>query len=167
VDPTPPSKECEQKCLLSEQCNHWEEKARNASTTSIPNNTTILGFFGNLQSRLGNPCGTPNVNGSRHGWSFDSEATLQMNNLSSRQANNSNRTSTNDHPLFMLPLPNHPQPVQEAFNQLLISHIPSVELLSQVLHRVNLAQHPNRPAGIVGTCLAMFRLRHWPRSTPV
>lgn len=54
--------------------------ARNASISSIPNNTTILGFFGNLQSQLGNPCVNLNVNGSRCGWSFDREATLQMDN---------------------------------------------------------------------------------------
>lgn len=75
--------------------------------------------------------------------------------LSSRQANNSNHTSTNDHPPFMLPLPNHPQPVQEAFNPPSMSHIPPVDPLSQALYRVNLSQHPNKPAGIVGACLCL------------
>jgi hypothetical protein len=55
---------------------------------------------------------------------------------------NSAQSDANDQPLSLPPPPIHPQPAQEAFTAPSLSHIPSVDPLSQTLHHVNSAQRP-------------------------
>jgi hypothetical protein len=145
VDPSSsPSKEREQRRLLSEQ-----RKRRQVEQGMRPpplNQTTqqTRDLFHDLQSQQGNPCVTPNVNGSGLGRSFDRGATTgQSTNRSSRQQSDSHCLFTTNRPPGMQPPPNRPQPIQEAFNPPSQSYLPAVDPLSQTLHRVNSAQRPH------------------------
>jgi hypothetical protein len=161
VDPSlSPSKEREQRRLLSEQRKRRQEEQgmRPPPINQMTQQTQDL--FHNLQSQQGNSCVTPNVNGSGLGWSFDRGATTwQSTNRSSRQQSDNYCLFTANHPPGMQLPPNHPQPIQEAFNPPLQSHLPAVDPLSQMLHRVNSAQRPNMgqhapPASAFVTTLA-------------
>jgi hypothetical protein len=108
-----PSKEREQLRLLSEQRKHRQEEQ---GMRPPPLNQTMQktrDLFHDLQSQQGNPCVTPNVNGSGLGRSFDQGATTWQ----STNRCDSNLTAIARSLLIALPACSRPQIVPNPFRR--------------------------------------------------